>query len=140
MRYVYNKQGIYTGQALDLTPYDPFPVMSTEIAPPSLNDGEYARFLGDSWEVITELPAKPKHVPQSVAMSSFQLILDEIGEYDNAVALIDSLPMPDKRKAQILWKSANTVERANPFVASLGAAMGKTEAEIDDIFIQAATL
>ncbi len=140
MRYVYNKQAIYTGQALDLTLYDPFPVLSTEVAPPSLNDGEYARFLGDSWEVITELPEKPKRVPQSVAMSSFQLAMLEIGELDNVQPVIDALPMPDKRKAQILWDKANFVERSNPFVATLGAVMGKTEAEIDDLFILAETL
>lgn len=90
-------------------------------------------------EIASFLVPVPPVVPQVVAMSSFQLALLEIGELDNVQPVIDSLPMPDKRKAQILWDKANTVERNNPFIVSMGAAMGKTEQEIDDLFVLAST-
>lgn len=100
-------------------------------------DGVLVEMTGNEYQslVVTDIPL----VPQTVAMSSFQLALLEIGELDNVQPVIDLLPMPDKRKAQILWDKANTVERNNPFIVSMGAAMGKTEQEIDDLFVLAST-
>lgn len=139
MRYVYNRQGIYTGQSLNLTSFDPFPVLSTEIEPPALSSGEYARFLGGSWEVITELPETPVRIPSRVTMRQFQLALIEMGQYDTVEAFIDALTGVDKKKALVEWRGA-FAERASPSIAVYGASLGMTEEDIDNLFILADTL
>jgi len=40
----------------------------------------------------------------------------------------------------VVWATSPTVERSNPLVASVGAALGLTDAQIDALFEQAAQL
>lgn len=49
-RYVFNKNFVFT-HSINITPFDSYPVNSTEIAPPELNSGEFAVFNGAGWEV-----------------------------------------------------------------------------------------
>ena len=79
-------------------------------------------------------------VPQSVTMRQARLALLANNMLANVQTAINSLPEPDKTKAQIEWEYSNALERNNSFVATLGAALGLNAAALDALFIQAAQL
>jgi hypothetical protein len=58
----------------------------------------------------------------------------------NIEALIDSLPEPDKSVVRITWEYSVEFQRNNPLIASLGPALGLSEAQIEQLFTLAATL
>lgn len=136
-RYVFNGNGIFTGCVLSLNAQDTFPSLSTTIAPPALSAGEFARWNGGGWDVVTELPAVPVAVPQRVTMRQFQLALIDDGSYDAVVAFIDTLTGTEKKKALVEWNGAYA-ERVSPSINAYGAVLGMTEEDIDNIFIMAA--
>lgn len=79
-------------------------------------------------------------VPEQVTMRQARLALLAAGLLANVDTSIDSLPSPTKEAARIEWDYSSTVERHRGLVQSLGAAMGLTDAQLDALFIQAATL
>lgn len=79
-------------------------------------------------------------VPQEVTMRQARLALLENGLLANVQPAINSLPEPDKTKAEIEWDYSNALQRSNPFVATLGAALGLSSQDLDDLFIQASAL
>lgn len=80
------------------------------------------------------------YIPQEVTMRQARLALLENGLLANVQPAINSLPEPDKTKAQIEWEYSNALQRSNPFVAVLGAALGLSSQDLDDLFIQASAL
>ena len=79
-------------------------------------------------------------VPSVVAMRQARLALLQAGLLDDVAAAIASLPSPQKEAATIEWEYSQTVERNHPFVLTLGAALNLTSAQLDELFVQAATL
>lgn len=90
--------------------------------------------------VATEPPPKPVPVPQSVTMRQARLALHAAGLLSGVDAAIASLSEPAKTAAQIEWEYASAVERNAGLVPAMAAALGMTDAQIDDLFITAATL
>ena len=78
--------------------------------------------------------------PQEITMRQARLVLLEHGLLSNVQTSINSLPEPNKTKAQIEWDYSNALQRDNPFVAVLGAALGLTDEDIDNLFIEGATM
>ena len=76
-------------------------------------------------------------VPQEITMRQARLALLDIGLLANVTVAINSLPEPDKTKAQIEWEYSNALQRDNPFVAVLGAALGLSSQDIDNLFTTA---
>ena len=89
---------------------------------------------------FTSPPQPVPLVPQEVTMRQARLALLENGLLANVQPAINSLPEPDKTKAQIEWEYSNALQRGNPFVAVLGAALGLSSQDLDDLFIQASAL
>ena len=85
-------------------------------------------------------PPTPVQIPQEVTMRQARLALLENGLLVNVQPAINSLPEPDKTKAQIEWEYSNALQRGNPFVDVLGAALGLSSQDLDDLFIQASAL
>ena len=69
-------------------------------------------------------------------MRQARLALKQQGLLATVQSNIDALP----EESQIEWEYAAVVERKSPLVASLGAALGLTETELDDLFKLALTL
>lgn len=69
-------------------------------------------------------------------MRQARLALKQQGLLATVQANIDALP----EDSQIEWEYSARVERKSPLVASLGAALGLTETELDDLFKLAITL
>lgn len=94
---------------------------------------------GMAWEVAPVVPAAAA-VPQSVTMRQARLALLGAGLLPNVTTAINALASPQKEAAQIEWEYSQTVERNRAFVLLLGAALGLTSAQLDDLFRQAAAL
>ena len=79
-------------------------------------------------------------VPQEVTMRQARLALLDAELLGNVQAAINSLPEPAKTKAQIEWDYSNALQRSNPFVATLGGALGLDSEALDNLFIAASKL
>jgi hypothetical protein len=79
-------------------------------------------------------------IPQEITMRQARLVLLERGLLANVQPAIDSLPEPNKTKAQIEWEYSNALQRDNPFVTTLGTALGLSSDDIDNLFITASRL
>lgn len=98
--------------------------------------------IGDLWDgqVFTAPPPPPPVVPQEITMRQARLVLLGAGLLSGVQTAIDGLPEPQRSAANIEWEFSNTLQRRNPFVLTLGPALGLTDAQIDALFIQGATL
>lgn len=77
-----------------------------------------------------------RSVPAEVTSAQFRIALERAGITQAQVVAAIGLD----GEGQTLWEYTPNLHRDHPMVISIGAAMGKTEAEIDAIFIEAATL
>lgn len=76
-------------------------------------------------------------IPQSVTRRQFKLALLDMGLLGNVESVISA---STDRALQINWTEALDFRRDNQFVASMATALGKSEAEIDALFIAAAAI
>jgi hypothetical protein len=90
--------------------------------------------------VFTAPPPPPPVIPQSVTMRQARLALHANGLLGSVQPAIDALTEPQHTQAQIEWEYSNALERGNPFVATLGAALGLNAAALDALFVQASQL
>lgn len=79
-------------------------------------------------------------VPQSVTMRQARLALVQTGMLTQVNTAVAAMPGAQGDAARIEWEFSSTVERNRPLVQALGAALGLTEAQLDDLFRLAATL
>jgi len=75
-------------------------------------------------------------IPSYVSMRQARLALKQQGLLATVQSNIEALP----EDAQIEWEYAAQVERGSDLVATLGAALGLTEDQLDDLFKLAVTL
>ena len=79
-------------------------------------------------------------VPQEVTMRQARLALLAAGLLDTAQAVIDALPMPQQRQAQIEWEYALSVRRDHPLIALMISEGLATAEQVDGLFVAAAGL
>lgn len=92
----------------------------------------------ERWTLI-DAPAPP--VPEAVQMAQARLALLDAGLLSRVDAAIDAIPDPIEREAsRIEWEYRTEVYRNSQLVLSLGAALGLTDNQIDELFRQAAGL
>ena len=91
-------------------------------------------------ESFSPPPPNPVQIPQEITMRQARLALLDIGLLANVQTAINTLPEPDKTKAQIEWEYSNALQRNNPFVTTLGTALGLSSDDIDNLFITASRL
>lgn len=94
---------------------------------------------GDAWEVVPVMPAAAA-VPESVTMRQARLALLGAGLLAQVNAVVADMPGAEGDAVRIEWEFSSTVERNRPLVLSLIAALGLTDAQLDDLFRQAAAL
>ncbi len=91
------------------------------------------------WEL--QQAATARYVPQSVAMWQAREILIDEGLLDNVYAFFETIGDPiEKAKAIAKFEYSSTVQRNDPLVMYVIPLMGKSEADIDDMFIRAEAL
>jgi len=101
--------------------------------------GEGIGWLYDGAAFTAPAPPPPV-IPQSVTMRQARLALHASGLLASVQPAINALPEPQRTQAQIEWEYSNALERGNPFVATLGAALGLNAAALDALFFQASQL
>jgi hypothetical protein len=79
-------------------------------------------------------------VPQSITMRQARLSLLAHNKLSDVQATIDSLPSPMKEQAQIEWEYASDIEITNPLIVQLMGALGFTESDLENLFIEASKL
>ena len=79
-------------------------------------------------------------VPTSVSMRQARLALLGAGLLSTVDATIAAMPEPAKTASLIEWEYSSEVWRHRPFVQSMGTALGLDDAQIDALFVTAATL
>jgi hypothetical protein len=95
---------------------------------------------------VEVLPAAPPTepapaVPESVAMWQARAILIEDDLLDDVNSILAAIPDDKARKlAQAKFEYSSTVRRDDPLVTQVIPQLGKTEAEIDGMFVRAAGL
>ena len=93
-------------------------------------------YVNGQWEA----PPPVIIIPQEVTMRQARLALLDNNLLHLVQPAIDSLPEPNKTKAQIEWDYSNALQRDNQFVAILGGALGLSSQDLDNLFILASTL
>ena len=90
--------------------------------------------VDEVWREVFALEPAPVFVPQQVTMRQARLELLSRGLLDDVEAMIAAAG----REAQIEWEYAALVERGNPVIAGVQQQQGFTDAQIDDLFREAA--
>lgn len=85
-------------------------------------------------------PVVPVPVPESVTMRQATQALILAGLDDDVDAMLAAMPGVEGKLARAEWAKAQVVERDRPLVVQMGAALGLTPEQIDQLFITAATL
>lgn len=84
--------------------------------------------------------ARAALVPQSVTMRQARLAMLNSGILADVEAMIATMPGDDGAAARIDWEFARDVRRDWPLVAALGAQLGMSNEQIDDLFIYAGSI
>lgn len=79
-------------------------------------------------------------VPQVVTMRQATQALILAGLDDDVETMLAALPGVEGKLARAEWAKSQVVERNRPLVQQMGAALGLTGAQIDQLFITAASL
>ena len=85
-------------------------------------------------------PAVVRAAIAPITRRQARLALLGAGLLANVDAVLAALPSPQKDAAQIEWQDALVFERGHPLIATMGAALGLTDVQIDTLFRTAATL
>ena len=91
-------------------------------------------------QAIIDAQQPPALIPAVVTMRQARLALLAAGKLSQVDAVIDSLPEPHKSAARIEWDYSSEVQRDRPFVKQIGAALGLTDEQLDQLFIEASKL
>ena len=100
-------------------------------------EGVLGVYLQADWETMREDEMRARNpVPQQVTMRQARLALLSAGLLEDVEAVIAAAV----RAAQLEWEYAAVVERSNPAVAIVQQQKALTDAQIDDLFRDAAKL
>ena len=83
-------------------------------------------------------PPPPPSVPQAVSRFQARAALHLAGLLEQVETMMAN-PATDPM-ARLAWQDAQEFRRNSPTVLGMGAALGLSQAQLDDLFIQAATI
>lgn len=105
-----------------------------------LVNGQPVAMSADEEATFLALQSQPAPIPQEVSMRQARLALFNAGLLPQVDASIAAMPDPDKTIADIQWNHSGSVIRTNSLVSSLGAALGLSGAQLDQLFVSAQAL
>ena len=98
-------------------------------------DGVLGVYVQADWETMRDDEMRARNpVPQQVTMRQARLALLSTGLLDDVEAVISAAG----HAARLEWEYAAVVNRSNPAVAAAQQQQGMTDAQIDDLFREAA--
>lgn len=89
--------------------------------------------MGITWVDEEPAPTPPLYVPQTATPYQARVVLTQAGLRDQVEAVVAQADQATKDA----WEYGISVERNSPMIVSLGAALGLTDEQIDQLFIQA---
>lgn len=92
----------------------------------------------DRVEQTWKIDKKP--IPTEIPLWAFRSILTLQGYASQVDSLILALPEPQKTIANVQWQYGNFIERNHPLIDALGAELGLTKEDINNIFKEASKL
>lgn len=85
------------------------------------------------------LPPAPPYVPQQVTRAQGKAALIQAGLWDAVEDYVDSITDPtEKALALVALNDTTHWQRSSPFLNAAADALGLTEQQLDDLFVQAA--
>lgn len=96
-----------------------------------------AFFLGGNWSVV-DSTEQPTPVPQSVSRFQARAALHLAGLLDQVEGLMADPSTPIL--ARLAWSDAQEFKRSSPTITSMAQALGLSDADVDALFISAATI
>ncbi len=113
----------------------------TNVEYPMISDNGVLRQMTDEeYRHWTASRAQPAPVPVRVEMRQARLSLLHAGYFKTIDTYISNMEGDAGDEARINWNYARTVERSSPLVAAMQQLLSVPDAEIDELFIYAATL
>lgn len=96
--------------------------------------------LSENWQEITGSwpPAYIAQIPQVVSKFQSRAALAQAGLLEQVQTYMDAQPADSL--ARIAWEHGQEFRRQSPNVLQIGAALGMTEADLDALFVAAATI
>ena len=147
--YQTDPDGVFVGTtAADPDPLVPgawlIPGGCVTLAPPEIPTGSRARWTGAAWVIEPIRPGPPVApvdpaapvVPACVTAFQARAALLAAGLLDDVEAAVAAAD----RLTQTAWEYALAFERTSPTIATLAAALGRTDQQLDDLFREAATI
>lgn len=110
------------------------------------NDGSQDEHIPPELVAMTDIevdahlnpPPPPPVVPASVTMRQARIALSRAGLLPSVEEALATMEGQAGEEARIEWDYSSEVFRHKPFVVGLGAAIGLTGEQIDELFITAA--
>ena len=90
--------------------------------------------------VYLDFPDNEFEIPLVVTMRQARLALLSLNKLADVDAAIDALPEPQKSAAKIEWEYSQEVHRNKEFVQLLAPAIGLSESDLDNLFVEASKL
>ena len=103
----------------------------------TVNENIYLNANEELVDFIPEQPIEVVIVPQEVQLWRARTVLKLLGMEQVIEVALNSLDEPLKTGALYIWQFGTTVERNSQTVLLLQTVLGLTDAQVDDIFIQA---
>ena len=114
---------------------------ATEVPPPeSVPEGHHPNWTGVEWINIPYTAPEPGlDVPIQVSQAQARIALLDAGYLDLVEAAIQQMPGIEGRRARITWEFASFIRRDDPLTLQMADALGMSIAQMDALFIYAAT-
>lgn len=100
----------------------------------SVPSGDYMTLEDATEQGFQPEPPKPEPVPVSVPKWAFLLVLRSMGKEDALKAAIAAYNGADAARVRAKWEASEAIERDGSTVNSLGAAVGLTPDQVDQVF------
>lgn len=142
------KYAVFDHQGLPTAFYAVGDVWPIEKVPPEafeITEDQWQEFIDNPgrrrWADGEVAPYEPPPVeppfPSVVSASQAKIALFNAGYLDDVEAVVAAHPY---RIVQIWFTDANTWERGNPYVQAIGAEIGLTDEQMDELFIAASLI
>lgn len=94
----------------------------------------------DGFELVPAPPPPPAPVPGEIANWRAKAVLELAGLLTAVEAALDAMPEPARTVALAAWNGGADLARNGPTVLALAPVLNLTDAQVDDMFRQAAAL
>lgn len=139
--YIFNKSGNYLGMrgsapieneiGIEATP-EAVTFMTTAVVPMVVGGK-----LTETATIEQIAEAQKESVPNEVALWKLRFVLSQMQLEQSVTEAINLLEEPQRTAATYIWNFGTAVDRYSNTVMFIKIALGLTEQEVDDIFIQA---